>query len=228
MRSTRFALPALLLVLIPLTVAAGPPGFGKLPTLNGKKSPIKLRVVEYTGSTNGGMVIEVRNDGAKKAAFSAKGLFFVPNVNPDDAPQRLGAAGPFERATEAGWKVTKRLELAPGQTERLKVQVFCIDSHRASPSSSTPFRLASKRLPKELSQKIEAGTQRLMKARKARSAKGISGDVQGHVWKTRNKKWIRLEGERKNEKASPQKHHPLQRQRRIKRPLRNKTPQQLR
>ena len=91
--------------------------------------------------------------------------------------------------------------------------MFCIDSHRSSPSSSTPFRLAQKRLPKDLTLEIEQGTQKLMKARKAPSAKSVSSDVQGHVWQTRNKKWIKLEGERTDEK-SPQNDIMQQRQER--------------
>ena len=92
--------------------------------------------------------------------------------------------------------------LAPSQKATLRLQLFCIDSHRASPSSSTPFRLAQKRLPKQLRQDIEKGTRALLKSKKAKNAKQIRGDVQGHGWKTRNKKWIRLEGERSNEKQS--------------------------
>ncbi len=192
-------------LLIPLTATAAPPRFADLPTTSEKTSPIKLRIIKYSGSTNGGMLVEVKNTGKVNADFKATGLFFVPDGDPETAPQRLGAAGPFEVKTRSGWKDEEQLELKPGATAKLKLQLFCIDSHRGSPNPSTPFRLAKERLPKELSQKIEQGTKVLMRAKKVPNAKHIKGDVQGHVWKTRDQKWIPLEGERANEKGSQQK-----------------------
>lgn len=188
---------------LPLAALAAPPGFSDLPSRSDDKSPIQLRIVKYAGSTNGGMIVEVKNTGQTGADFTADGLFFVPDVDPEKAPQRLGAAGPFEVKTRTGWRDEENLRLAPGQTARLKLQVFCIDSHRGSPSSATPFRLARKRLPRELRQEIERGTKVLLKNGKVKNAKHIKGDVQGHVWKTRDKKWVPIEGERANEKGSP-------------------------
>ncbi len=186
---------------LPFYAFAGPPEFADLPLADGKQSPIKLKIVGYTGSTNGGMEVIVKNTSKSHADFTATGLFFVPNGDPETAPQRLGAAGPFEVKRKDGWKVEENLRLQPGESARLKLQLFCIDSHRASPSSSTPFRLAKKRLPKPIREKIETGTKMMLKSKKVPNAKHIKGDVQRHVWKTRDENWIPVEGERKNEKG---------------------------
>ena len=55
-------------------------------------------------------------------------------------------------------------------------------------------------MPKELRAKIEFGTNSILKARKAPSARAAKGAVQSHVWKTRDKNWVPLQGERANEK----------------------------
>ena len=197
----RFLVTLAAATLMAATAHAAPPRFSKLPTLDKKaKTKLKLRIVRYTGSTNGGMVVEVKNDSKRPQTFKAAGLFFVPRGNPDDAPQRLGATGPFEVQDDGAWKRKEKLAIAPGQKVKLKLQLFCIDSHRSSPSASTPFRLAKKRLPKRLRQEIESGTRRILKSKKAGTARGARDDVQKHVWKTRNKKWIKLEGERQREK----------------------------
>lgn len=200
-------------LLVPLLAFGTPPGFSDLPTDAGKKSPIKLKIIQYSGSTNGGMEVEVVNTAKTPQSFTAQGLFFVPNMNPEDAPQRLGAAGPFEVKNGNAWRDEENLELKPGQRARLKLSLFCIDSHRGSPSTATPFRLAKERLPKQIRQEIEKGTKALLKAKKVNNAKHIKGDVQGHVWKTRDANWIPVEGERKQEKTN--KKHPNQMQRRI-------------
>lgn len=199
-----FMLAAVAVVGLSLTTAAAAsPKFGPMPRLaNAKKSNLEVRIVKYDGSTNGQMVVDVRNTGSKSETFDAKGLFFVPDGDPERAPQRLGAAGPFVTQVGKDWKAMEQMAIGPNETRRMKLSVFCIDSHRSSPSSQTKFSLAKQRLPKELRQEITAGTQKIMKASKAKSAFEAASDVQGHVWKTRDKKWIKLEGERKQEKAS--------------------------
>lgn len=180
---------------------AFPSGYGPLPGLDkSDASRLGIRVVEYRGGTNGKMVVEVLNEGAKAQTFHAKGLYFVPKGDPDKAPQRLGAAGPFRVKDGLAWKNHEKLQLAPKQKVRLELDVFCIDSHRSSPSSSTQFGLAVKRMPMKLANEIDVGTKSAMKKGKVDSASGAKNRVQSLVWKTRNKAWIKLEGEREYEK----------------------------
>jgi len=199
-RSLRlFALTAICLMLAPLSASAGGK-FVPLPAENGKSNKLKIRFVRYTGGSTGKMVIEVRNTGKSSAKFSAKGLFFVPNGNAESAPQRLGAAGPFD---DPQGQRQEKLTLKPGQKSTLKLQVFCLDSHRSSPGKSQGFSVAKKRLPKELQRGIAGGAKGILKKNKGKmSFDRSNSEIQGHVWKTRNKKWIKLQGERKSEKSS--------------------------
>jgi hypothetical protein len=95
------------------------------------------------------------------------------------------------------------LSIAPGQTERLRLEVFCIDSHRSSPDNSTVFSLAKNRLPKKLRGKLKSSNQKIYRKHKGDLVKSKSA-IQSNMWKTRDAEWIELEGERANEKA-PQK-----------------------
>ncbi len=214
-----YALAALLAAALPATAVAGP--FVSVP----KAKKMKIRFVKYTGGASGRMIVEVRNDAKKSQKFSAKGLYFVPNGDANSAPQRLGAAGPFEANQGQQWKRKNSVTLKPGATMKLKLQVFCLDSHRSSPGASQKFSVARKRLPKELSGKIASGAKGILRRHKAPRA--ATSEIQGHVWKTRNKKWIKLQGERKNEKSDDVRQAPRpspeliqQQQRRHKRPLR--------
>ena len=187
------------LALVPSLAAARP--YTAVPELDGRKNTLKIRFVEYTGGSSGRMVVDVRNGGAKSERFAAKGLFFVPEGDPDKAPQRLGAAGPFEVTGDDDNSDPKNsVWLPPGATRRLKLQVFCLDSHRSSPGASQRFRIAAKRLPKTLRNQIEDGAQGFVREHKGKSS--ANGAIQSHVWKTRNKKWIKLEGERAFEKSA--------------------------
>ena len=91
---------ALLTCLLGLAVASAAgakgPEFGPMPMEGNKKSSLKMRVVTYQGGTNGKMMVEVKNTTQAEESFHAKGLYFVPKGDPEKAPQRLGAAGPFE------------------------------------------------------------------------------------------------------------------------------------
>ncbi len=183
----------------------------------GAASGLQLKVLRYDGNTNGGMVVKVHNPTTTMRTFEAQGLYFVPNMKPDDAPQRLGAAGPFSVERGGTWVTDEKLELAAGASVTLRLEVFCIDSHRSSPSAETPFRLAKARLPKGISGPIEAGTKAILQGNNAKTAREASDAVQEHVWKTRNKQWIPVEGERADERAAPtppeQRMEPMQEQR---------------
>jgi len=182
--------------------AAAATGFDKLPGEQGKTSPLLMRIVQYQGSTNGAITVEVKNPTGEPQEFSAKGIYFVPTANANEAPQRLGAVGPFQLQSASG--VSQRLDrttIAPGATARMTLDVYCIDSHRASPSSSTSFRVAKERAPKPLVQSIDDDATRAAAEYGGVSAPAAKSAVQSEVWKNRDKKWIKLEGEGAQEAA---------------------------
>jgi hypothetical protein len=180
-------------------VAMAKPAFSKVPGSKGKK-PLVMRTVSYNGGTNGRMVIEVKNDGKTAQRFEAGGIYFVPGGDPEKAPQRLGAAGPFEIVTDGApsGEAIESIEVPAGKTVQLELHVFCIDSHRSSPSSETKFSAAKDRMPKQLRDKIQDGTKEIMKKHK-NAAPAATGEIQSHVWSTRDADWIELQGERKGE-----------------------------
>ncbi len=190
--------------------------FVPLPDLGGKGEDLQIRVVRYDGSTNGKMVVDVRNTGKTRTRFVAEGIYFIPAGDPEKAPQRLGAAGPF---TVVGSKAAppsqQELVLQPGETRQLQLDVFCIDSHRGSPSSSTSFSVAGKRMPKELRQTIATDAAKIIRRNKGDVEKSKS-EIQSTTWRARDSKWIELEGERKQEKgaAPSQSNAPMRQQQR--------------
>jgi len=199
---TLFALFFAALGLVSLRPASAATPFGKLPGEQGKTSPLLMRIVQYQGSTNGAITVEVKNPTGTPQEFSAKGIYFVPTGNANEAPQRLGAVGPFQlQSANGASRRMDRATIAAGATERLTLDVYCIDSHRASPSSSTSFRVARDRVPAPLVQAIDADA-----AQSAARYGGVSaaapaakGAVQSEVWKNRDKKWIELDGEGRQE-----------------------------
>lgn len=165
----------------------------------GKGKKMKLRVVGYDGATNGELTVEVKNTGKAAATFDARGLYFVPDMDPAEAPQRLGAVGPMVIAEGDVTRRQDSVRIAPGETVTVVLDVFCIDSHRASPSSETPFTVGKKRMPKSLAKRVDAaGRKAAKKAGGFESAKAKSA-VQGAVWKTRDAVWVELEGEGEQE-----------------------------
>lgn len=187
--------------------------FVPLADLGGKGEDLQIRVVRYDGSTNGKMVVDVRNAGKTRTQFVAEGIYFIPKGDPEKAPQRLGAAGPFTVVGHKDASSLQALALQPGETRQLQLDVFCIDSHRSSPSSSTSFSVAAKRMPKELRQTIASDAQKIIRRNKGDVEKS-KGEIQSTTWKARDSKWIKLEGERKQEKAAPREHDQIQQQRR--------------
>src|SRR5262245_27275979 len=144
-----------LVIFRPGPASGAPSPFRKLPGHQGKTSPLLMRIVQYNGSTNGAITVDVKNPTDEPQEFSAKGIYFVPTGSPNEAPQRLGAVGPFQLHSSNGHKQRlKQTTIAAGATERMTLDVYCIDSHRASPSSSTSFRVAKDRVPEPLSNAI--------------------------------------------------------------------------
>jgi len=189
--SVLFAFPAL----------AKGPTFAPIPAeqTGGRATGLELRIVRYDGSTNGVLAVEVKNPTAEPVQFSAKGLYFVPRGNADEAPQRLGAVGPFSMRTQQGWQRRESTSIAPGEVVPMKLDVYCIDSHRGSPSSSTDFRLAKDRVPRKVSDDILRSAHRAAQGLGGVSAPAAKSAVQSEVWRNRDKKWIELDGEGKQE-----------------------------
>lgn len=185
----------------------------RVPAIDGKAQPLTMRVVAYDGSTNGRMVVEVVNNGNQTETFIADGIYFVPNGNPEAAPQRLGAAGPIILVENGAEKTyLDGIQIPPGSKQTVRLEVFCIDSHRASPSSDTKFGFAAERLPRELRQKISHGAKQIIHENKGDVARAKSA-IQSHTWQTRDADWIKLEGERKQEKAPATTPHQMQQRR---------------
>lgn len=180
-----------------------------------KMRDVKIRFVAYDGSTNGQMVVEVSNTGQTEQKFSAEGLYFVPKGDPEKAPQRLGAAGPI--VIRKGKNEKTELDgivIAPGEKKEVRLEVFCIDSHRSSPGPTTQFEIADERLPKELRKEISRGARQIIESNSG-DVKRSKGDIQSHMWRTRDSKWVKLKGERKQEKAPRSSGPPSQRRMRI-------------
>jgi hypothetical protein len=174
--------------------------FDKLPAVKGQKpSGLEIRIVQYAGSTNGAITVDVNNPSAEPQEFTAKGLYFVPQGNANQAPQRLGAVGPFQVLSAGGQQRVDHLTIAPGATARLALDVYCIDSHRASPGPSTPFRVAKDRVPPALTKAIDDDAVSASRSYGGVSAPAAKAKVQSEVWKNRDARWIELDGEGKQE-----------------------------
>jgi hypothetical protein len=172
----------------------------KIPSLKGgKPSPLLMRIVKYQGSTNGAITVDVKNPTGEPQEFSAKGVYFVPQSNANVAPQRLGAVGPFLLHGAGKKERREKMTVAPGATERLSLDVYCIDSHRASPSPATSFRIAKDRVPESLTREISDSAEQAAKPYGGVSAAPAKAAVQSEVWKNRDKKWIELDGEGRQE-----------------------------
>jgi len=190
-----FCFAAFGLVILRSAPAPAATEFDKLPGEQGKTSPLMLRIVKYDGSTNGAITVDVKNPTDKPQEFSAKGIYFVPTGNPNEAPQRLGAVGPFQLQSTNGPQRLDHTSIAQGATARMTLDVYCIDSHRGSPSSSTSFKVAKDRVPAPLMRAIDDDAAKAAAPVVGVSAPAAKGSVQSEVWKNRNKKWIKLEGE---------------------------------
>ena len=159
---------------------------------------LEIRATTYDGSTNGTLTVEIRNRAKTAQKFAATGLYFVPEGDPDSAPQRLGAVGPMQITRGEGKEQTE-LVIAAGATIEVKLDVFCIDSHRSSPSPQNVFNIGASRMPKELAATIEGRADNAVRAKRASGDRAprpaAKSDIQSEVWKSRDAKWIQLDGE---------------------------------
>lgn len=166
-------------------------------------SKLQIRAVEYNGSTNGTLTVQVKNTEKATQKFTATGLYFVPEGDPDKAPQRLGAVGPMQIATDK--KEVSELVVPAGATVEVQLDVFCIDSHRPSPSPSNRFSIGATKMPKELAATIESrASSAVTKAAESGASAprpAAKSAIQSEVWRSRDSKWVELDGEGKQEAA---------------------------
>jgi len=173
-------------------------------------SSLELRTITYDGAVNGTLRVQVKNPLKSSQKFTATGLYFVPQGDPDTAPQRLGAVGPMQLANDRK-KEQAAIDVPAGATVDVALDVFCIDSHRGSPSSKNVFDVGATRMPKELSQQIETGAdEAVATARRSGEAAprpAAKSAIQSKVWESRDASWVELEGEGKQEVAKKKKQH---------------------
>jgi hypothetical protein len=166
-------------------------------------SKLQIRAIEYDGSTNGVLKVQLKNSEKSAMKFSATGLYFVPEGDPATAPQRLGAVGPMQLAQGSTKKELTAIEVPAGQTIEVALDVFCIDSHRSSPSPQNVFSVGTKRMPKELAATIERSADLAVSAEREKGSSAprpaAKSAIQSEVWKSRDAKWIQLDGEGRQE-----------------------------
>ncbi|HEY1549982.1 MAG TPA: hypothetical protein VGG28_19265 [Kofleriaceae bacterium] len=166
---------------------------------------LEVRAVEYDGSVNGTLKVQVKNTDKLAHQFTATGLYFVPEGDPDSAPQRLGAVGPLRLGNDT--KERTEVDVPAGQTIDVALDVFCIDSHRGAPTSANKFDVGATRMPVELSHAIEQRADQAVSQAKAANPSAppaatrtmAKGAIQSGVWDSRNRKWTKLDGEGKQE-----------------------------
>lgn len=166
-------------------------------------SQLEIRALEYDGNTNGTLKVQLKNSAKEKLTFSASGLYFVPEGDPDTAPQRLGAVGPIQLGSGDAAKEVTQLEVSAGETVEVALDVFCIDSHRSSPSPKNVFNVGGTRMPKQLASTIEKSADTVVRAEAAKGTpaprKAAKASIQSEVWKSRDAKWLKLDGEGQQE-----------------------------
>jgi hypothetical protein len=183
-----------------LILAATAHADGKFHAVPGGKAGLQLRVVKYDGEVNGELTVEIRNPSSRVASFTARGLYFVPDGDPDAAPQRLGAVGPMQIGSDR----EDEIRVPAGGKVVVKLDVFCVDDHRSAPTSETPFTLARHRMPAALTRTIDHEARAAAKSAGGFGNAGALAPVQSEVWKARDEKWVELDGEgaQETDKAS--------------------------
>ncbi len=187
----RTFLVAIMVLLVGLGTAAADNRFHNVPGKRSDGGRLQVKVVQYDGATNGKLTVTVRNTGTAAMKFAANGLYFVPDGDPDQAPQRLGAVGPMEIAG----KRKESVMVGAGASVTLTLDVFCIDSHRASPTSETPFTVGKSRMPQTLTRDIDRKAKMAADKAGGFAAPAATSAVQSEVWATRDARWIELDGE---------------------------------
>ena len=139
---------ALLLAFAPSLAAAGP--VSRVPGAEG----LELEITYYS---RGRIAATVINTTDYEIDFDPEGIFFVPVRRPRQ--QRMVVAGSFSyrRRGERKRSRTRRLRLSPRESVRVTLPVYCLDREKSYPTSRTPFRLASRRIPGRVSEQFGGG-----------------------------------------------------------------------
>lgn len=156
---------------------------------------LELRVVQYGHGVHGEMTVEVANRGGAEATFVASGLYFLPDDDSGDPPQRLSMAGGIRAGSEDA--PVDGVAVAAGRTRKLRFDVFCIDEHRHAPPLDQAFTLAAQRLPPRVTREIIAQTRDVYHAVKLRPTAEQESTVQSLVWAARRTVKARLLGDRR-------------------------------
>lgn len=166
-----------------------------------ENSGLDLRVVSYDGSVNGELTVEVKNLTKSARTFTATGLYFVPDGKADEAPQRLGAVGPMQIANDQSPQPKRldKLDIPANSSMTVKLDVFCIDSHRSAPTSQNSFTLGTKRLPAKLRSTIETRSKAAADEVGGYAAPAAKSVMQSKVWEARDAEWVKIDGEGKQE-----------------------------
>lgn len=191
-RSIKFAL-VVVSVLGMAAVASADDKFHPLPAAPGQHGRFELRVVQYDDGVHGEMTVEVHNLSATPAAFSARGLYFLPDNNPDSAPQRLAVVGGIRTGSEDAPR--DLIQLAAGASTRVRFDVYCIDEDRHAPETTTDFTMASARLPERLSAELESDTAAVVKTIKLKADDDQLRRIQPLVWSARRDVRVKLKGD---------------------------------
>src|SRR5262245_21348349 len=88
----------------------------KFHSVPGRGSELQLRVVEYDGSVNGELTVQVKYASHVPVRFAATGLYFVPDGDPNKAPQRLGAVGPMQIGSDREGAHRSSITIPAGKT----------------------------------------------------------------------------------------------------------------
>lgn len=154
---------------------------------------LELRVVQYGRGVHGEITVEVHNRAGASAQFVASGLYFLPDDQGGDAPQRLAMVGGIRAGSEDA--PATAIDIAAGTTRKLRFDVFCIDESRHAPSTDQAYTLAASRLPNRLIQEIATQTRDVFKGVKLKPTPEQESMVQSLVWESRRQARARLLGD---------------------------------
>lgn len=156
---------------------------------------LELRVVQYGRGVHGEMTVEVANRGGAASTFVASGLYFLPDDDGGDPPQRLTMVGGIRAGSEDA--PVDGVAVAAGATRKVRFDVFCIDEHRHAPPLDQAFTLAAQRLPARVTREIVAQTKHVFRGVELRPTAEQESTVQSLVWEARRQVRTRLLGDRR-------------------------------
>jgi hypothetical protein len=140
-------LTLLLLTLLALTLA-GPVSADQTKPVPG--STLTLRIVKRDTET---FRVQITNPTDQDVEFNPVGLYFVPlKENEEEEPQRLGVVSPGQLAIgrDQWMDVGEVINIAPHRSAEVKLTSYCLDAKRNSPTATTSYYLAGRRLPPAL------------------------------------------------------------------------------